>query len=192
MRYIVFDVETQNIFDDVGKNEPSLLDISVVCAYDSLSDSYTAVSVHELERLWPLFEHADALVGYNSNHFDIPLLNKYYPGSILEIPSIDLMESVKNAYGRRVRLDLLAQATLGTKKNGSGMQAIAWWKQGEIEKIKTYCTKDVEITKRLFEYALEHKKLLLKDGLRTREIPIDTSSWQKTAAGNAMTHSLPF
>lgn len=192
MRYVVFDIETQNTFDEVGKNEPALLDISVVSAYDSLSDTYTTVSIHELERLWPIFENADALVGYNSNHFDIPILNKYYPGSLLHIQSIDLLEAIKDSFGRRVRLDSVAEATLGTKKSANGLQAIIWWRQGEIEKIKAYCQKDVEITKRLFEYALAHRTLKIKDGLKKHDIPIDTSRWQQDSTPTAMTHSLPF
>ena len=192
MRYVVFDIETQNMFADIGSNDPALLDISVVSAYDSASDSYTTVSINELERLWPIFEHADALVGYNSNHFDIPLLNKYYPGSLLHIQSIDLLESIRESFGRRVRLDSVAEATLGVGKSANGLQAIAWWKQGEIEKIKKYCQMDVELTKRLFEYALAHGKLHLKDGLKKIDIPIDTSAWQPSANTTAMTHSLPF
>lgn len=191
MRYIVFDVETQNIFDDVGAHDPALLDISVVSAYDSLTDAYTTVSITELPRLWSIFEGADALVGYNSNHFDIPLLNKYYPGSLLRIQSIDLLEAIRESLGRRVRLDAVAEATLGEKKSAHGLQAIAWWKQGEIEKIKAYCQRDVLLTKGLFEYALKNKKLLLREGLKTRDIPIDTSRWQ-SATNSALTHSLPF
>ncbi len=191
MRYVVFDIETQNTFEDVGKNEPALLDISVVCAYDSKTEQYYTVHVDDIATLWPIFEHADVLVGYNSNHFDIPILDKYYPGSLTHIQSIDLLESIKESYGRRVRLDAIAEATLGTKKSGHGLQAIMWWKQGEIDKIKKYCQKDVEITKRIFEYAREHGKLLVKDGYRKREIPIDTSGWEPKSK-SAMTHSLPF
>src|SRR3989344_1207104 len=192
MRYVVFYIETQNMFADIGSNDPALLDISVVSAYDSASDSYTTVSEGELDQLWPLFEHADALVGYNSNHLDIPLLNKYYPGSLLHIQSIDLLESIRESFGRRVRLDSVAEATLGVGKSANGLQAITWWKQGEIEKIKKYCQSDVELTKRLFEYALKHGKLHLKDGLKKLDIPIDTSAWQPSANTTAMTHSLPF
>ncbi len=191
MRYIVFDLETQNIFDDVERRDPVLLDISVACAYDSGTDTYHTVTIDELEKLWPIFEHADALVGYNSNYFDIPLLNKYYPGDLTRIPSIDLLESIKNSLGKRLRLDSIAEATLNTKKGGNGLQAVQWWKEGNIEKIKEYCKKDVEITKRVFEYALEHKHVKYKDGLKLREIPLDTSSWTN-GTGGAMTHALPF
>lgn len=192
MRYVVFDIETQNTFEDVGKHDPALLDLSVASVYDSASDAYTTVTETELELLWPIFERAEAIVGYNSNHFDIPILDKYYPGSLKSLRSIDLLESVKASFGKRLRLNSIAEATLGTAKGGSGLQAIAWWKQGEIEKIKTYCQKDVEITKDLFEYARKHGKVSVQDGLKKRDIPIDTSSWHTAAHDGAMTHTLPF
>lgn len=191
MRYVVFDIETQNTFEDVGKHEPALLDISVVSVYDSVTALYTTVRHTELEKLWPIFEKADALVGYNSNHFDIPLLNKYYPGDISKIKSIDLLESIRASLGRRLRMDSVAEATLKTKKSGHGLQAIMWWKEGAIDKIMKYCEKDVEITKRLFEYARDNKELKFKDGRTSRSIPIDTSTWGDEEH-HAMTHSLPF
>ena len=116
MNYVVFDLETQNIFQEVGSNNPAALDISVACVYESNPDTYTTVVVDDLSQLWTIIERADALVGYNSNHFDIPLLNKYYPGDLTHIKSIDLLDSIKDSLGRRLRLDSVAQATIGAKK----------------------------------------------------------------------------
>jgi DEAD/DEAH box helicase domain-containing protein len=191
MRYVVFDLETQNIFSDVGSTNPADLDISVACVYDSESDTYTVASVDQIHTLWPILEQAEALVGYNSNHFDIPLLNKYYPGDLTHIKSIDLLEDIRLSLGRRIRLGDVAQATLGAKKGGHGLQAVKWWREGDIASIKKYCKQDVKLTKELFEYARDNHRLLYKDGARKREIPIDTTHWQPHAE-LAMTHSLPF
>ena len=191
MRYVVFDLETQNIFQDVGSNDATALDISVACAYDSETDIYTTVDITELSTLWPIFEKADALVGYNSNHFDIPLLNKYYPGDLTHIKSIDILESIRESLGRRLRLDSVAQATIGAKKSADGLQAVRWWREGKIKEIKKYCEQDVKVTKKVFDYALANGHVLFKDGYRKREIPLDTSTW-KDQNGASMTHSLPF
>lgn len=191
MRYVVFDLETQNTFSDAGSNDPVDLDISVACAYDSGTDSYTTVTVDEIEKLWPILEQAEALVGYNSNHFDIPLLNKYYPGDLTHIKSIDLLEDIRISLGRRLRLDTVAHATVGAKKSANGLQAIKWWREGKIDEIKKYCKQDVVVTKKLFEYARENKKVLFQDGARKREIPLDTSHWTPHE-DLVMTHSLPF
>lgn len=191
MRYIVFDIETQNIFQDIGSNDPADLDISVVSAYDSVEDTYTTVTVDELQKLWPIFEKADALVGYNSNHFDIPILNKYYPGDLSHIKSIDLLESIRQSLGRRLRLDSVAQATIGAKKSADGLQAVRWWREGKIDEIKKYCEQDVRVTKKVFDFAMQNGYVLFKDGYRKKEIKLDISSWE-TKNDTSMTHSLPF
>lgn len=191
MRYVVFDLETQNIFHDVGSSDPTALDISVASLYDFGTNTYTTVSIEDLHMIWPIIEQADALVGYNSNHFDIPLLNKYYPGDLLHIKSIDILESIKDSLGKRLRLDNVAQATVGAKKNADGLQAVRWWREGNVSAIKKYCEQDVKVTKKVFEYALAHNHVLFKDGYRKKEIPLDTSSW-KTKDTGSMTYSLPF
>ncbi len=191
MRYVVFDLETQNTFSDVGSNDPAKLDISVGCAYDSGTDTYTVVAHDELNKLWPILEQAEVLVGYNSNHFDIPLLNKYYPGDLTKIKSIDLLEDIRISLGRRLRLDSVAQATIGAKKSANGLQAIKWWREGDIDSIKKYCKQDVKVTKEIFEFALLNKKVLFKDGTKKREIPLDTSDWVPHD-DHKMSLSLPF
>ncbi len=191
MRYVVFDLETQNIFEEVGSNDPTALDISVATVYDSQTDKYTTVTIDELSRLWPIIEQADALVGYNSNHFDIPLLNKYYPGDLTHIKSIDLLESIRQSLGRRLRLDSVAEVTIGAKKSAHGLIAVRWWKEGKIDEIKKYCEQDVKVTKKIFDYAMAHGHVKFKDGSRKREIPLDTSSWGIKEEA-ALTHSLLF
>ncbi|MDD5050469.1 MAG: ribonuclease H-like domain-containing protein [Candidatus Pacebacteria bacterium] len=191
MRKIVFDIETRNIFSEVGSNDPAKLDISIVCAYDSETGEYSSYLMEELPKLWPLIEKADMLVGYNSNHFDIPLLNKYYHGDLSKIKSLDILEEIRKVLGRRVKLDQVAEATLGTKKSGHGLDAIVWWKKGEIDKVRKYCLDDVKITKDVYEYALKNGKLLFKEGGKANEIKLDTSGWEKKNE-SAMTFSLPF
>ena len=82
MRKVFFDAETKNVFQDVGKNEPALLDISLVCAYDSETGEYASFLEEELPAFWKIVEKADILVGFNSDHFDIPLLGNYYAGDL--------------------------------------------------------------------------------------------------------------
>ncbi len=191
MRYVVFDLETQNTFADVESNDPKDLLISVGSVYDSGTDTYTTVAIDELQKLWPILEQAEVLVGYNSDHFDIPLLNKYYPGDLTQIKSIDIMAAIKGSLGRRLRLDSVAQATVGAKKSANGLQAVKWWREGDIKSIKKYCEQDVRVTKDVFEYALKNGKILFKDGHRKQEVLLDTSDW-KPHENHSMTFSLPF
>lgn len=191
MRYLIFDLETQNTFQDVGSTDSVDLDISVGSFYDSFTEKYTTVTIDELGSVWPLIEQTDALVGYNTNHFDIPLLNKYYPGDLTQIKSIDLLEEIRKSLGRRLRLDSVAEATIGAKKSGHGLQAVRWWHEGKIDEIKKYCEQDVKITKKVFEYALKHSHVKFKDGHRKKEIPLDTSHWL-IKEDSILTHSLLF
>ncbi|HEY0964833.1 MAG TPA: ribonuclease H-like domain-containing protein [Candidatus Paceibacterota bacterium] len=192
MRYVVFDLETQNIFSEVGSSDPTALDISVATAYDSETDTYTTVTIDDLQKLWPIIEKADALVGYNSNHFDIPLLNKYYPGDLTQIKSIDLLEDIRLALGRRLRLDSVAQATVGAKKSADGLQAVRWWREGKVKEIMKYCEQDVKVTKQVFEYARKNGHIKFKDGTRNRELVLNTAHWEELDSEAAMTHSLLF
>src|ERR1044072_7716573 len=156
MRTVVFDIETANWMSDTGTSNPADLSIAIVCAYDSETDSYTSYLENELPNLWPILERTDILVGYNSDHFDIPLLNKYYPGDLTKIKSLDLLNEIYVAGGRRLRLDSIAEGTLGVGKSADGMQSLQWWRAGEIEKVREYCLKDVEITRGVFDYALKN------------------------------------
>ena len=193
VRKVVFDIETANIFDDVGgSNDATKLDISIVGAYDSSTDTYETYSVEELPKLWPIIEAADMLIGYNSDHFDIPLLNKYYPGDLTKIKSLDLLVEVKRSLGRRLRLDTIAEATLGVNKSGHGLQAVEWWKDGKENLVRKYCIDDVKITKDVYDYALKNKELKYKDFGEERTIKLDVKDWEKIPEPAALTHTLPF
>lgn len=191
MRKIVFDIETSNIFSEVGSNDPAALDLSVVCIYDYKEDSYNSFFQDELSKLWPILESADLLIGYNSNHFDIPLLNKYYPGDLTKIRSLDILEKIKESYGRRMKLDQIAEGTLGENKITNGLEATRWWKQGLKEKVVEYCLQDVKITKDVYDYARAQNKLIFKEGGELLTIPLNTSLWEEKTE-TALTHTLPF
>jgi DEAD/DEAH box helicase domain-containing protein len=180
MRKVVFDIETKNTFSDIGRRDPANLDISVVGVYDSGTDSYSTYLEEEFGKLWNIIENADILIGFNSDHFDLPLLNKYYPGDLYAIKSLDLMKEVQNSLGRRIGLDAIASATLGTSKTSNGLQAVVWWKQGKIQEIRDYCIADVQITKEVYEYALREKHVLYRDVFtrKVEKVPLDTSQWE--------------
>lgn len=182
MRKLVFDIETQNIFQDVGSNNPEDLDISIVGIYDYETNKYETFTQEEFDKMWPYFKKAEQLITFNGEHFDIPLLNKYYRkaghGSLSEIPSLDLLKEIRNAYGRRMKLDQIAQGTFGISKSGNGLEAVTWWRSGEIDKIRKYCQDDVKITKDVYEFAMKNKKIIFKEGVFTKEVKLDTKHWE--------------
>jgi DEAD/DEAH box helicase domain-containing protein len=159
MRKITFDIETSNLFQDVGSPNPEDLDLAVVCIHDSLTDKFTSYEKETLNELWPIIEECDMLIGYNSNHFDIPLLNKYYPGDLTKIKSLDILEEIRKSFGRRVKLDDVVKATLGQSKSADGLQAVVWWRQGRKQEVIDYCIQDVKVTRDVYDYALKNNKL---------------------------------
>jgi DEAD/DEAH box helicase domain-containing protein len=190
MRRITFDIETEGIFQ--GNGDFGNLEVTVVGVYDSVTRELTGYFKDELHKLWPVLEAADLLVGYNSDHFDIPILNKYYVGDLTKFKSVDLLKEIKNVLGRRLKLDGIAEATLGKKKSGNGLEAVQWWKNGEFERVKQYCLDDVKLTDELYQYALKNKKLKYKDYDTVRDIKLDTSKWEEASDSPALTHTLPF
>jgi DEAD/DEAH box helicase domain-containing protein len=192
MRAITFDIETKAASAVRGRLDVNELELTVVGVHDSESGEYTSYFKDELPRLWPIMERADMLIGYNSDSFDIPLLNRYYPGDLSKIRSLDLMVEVQKVLGRRLRLDSLARATLGRGKTGDGLKAVDWWAEGEYEKVREYCIEDVRLTRELYEYAMKHGAVKYKDLNQNREVKLDVSAWDKELPAPAMTHTLPF
>ena len=191
MRIITLDLETKNIFQDVGSSDPAALDVSVVGVHDSATNEYTGFLEKDFSKMWTLFEQADAIVTFNGDHFDIPILNKYYHGDLSKIKSIDLMVAVQKSLGRRIKLDTLAEATLGKKKSGNGLEAVTWWRNGEVEKVIKYCLDDVRVTRELYEYMRDNKSVKYRDLGIIKELKIDTAGWDD-APKSAMNFSLPF
>lgn len=189
MRKITFDIETTDAAP--GRIDPSVMELAMVCIHDSKTDTFDSFTQEELPRLWPILETSDALIGYNSDHFDIPILDKYYPGDLTKIKSIDILVSVRESLGRRLKLDSIAEATLGKKKTGHGLDAVTWWKEGKIDKVRAYCIEDVRITKEVYEYALKNEKLKYMDFKEKKTFPIDTTPWTLEES-TAMNHTLPF
>ncbi len=191
MRVITFDIETATWFNETGGSDPADLEIALVGIHDSETDSYSSYLEPELPKLWPILERCDMLVGYNSDHFDVPLLNKYYPGDLTRVKSLDLMNEVYNALGKRLRLDAIGEGTLGEGKSGDGSKSLQWWRAGDIEKVRAYCLKDVELTKRIFDYALKNGSIKYKELGQVREVKLDVSKWMQPKS-TAMTFSMGF
>lgn len=192
MRKITLDIETIGEFG-AGGFDINKMELSMCCIYDSETKEFKSFLKEELPELWKILESADLIIGYNSDHFDIPILNKYYAGDLTAIRSVDLLKEVKKVLGRRLRLDNIAEATLGKKKSGNGLQAVKWWQEGKIDLVRQYCIDDVAITRDIYEYARKKGSLKYTDFDGVRDIKLDTSGWESTEiAAPALTHTLPF
>ena len=173
LKKIVLDLETQKSFQDVGgRGKNHLLKVSVCVIYDYSTDKYTAYEEHELGKLSPILQTADQIIGYNIKDFDFQVIQPYLNFNISEVPALDLLEEIEKVLNHRIKLEVVAQGTLGSGKSGSGLEALIYYKNGRMDLLKKYCTDDVKITKQIYDYALKNGKLLYKDFFKTKEIPL--------------------
>jgi DEAD/DEAH box helicase domain-containing protein len=117
-------------------------------------------------------------VGFNHVEFDLRVLAGHQPTTELrhqlymelrELRHFDILTELKKVLGHRLRLDSIARPTLGVGKSADGLQSLQWYKEGRIGLIIEYCKQDVDVTRRLYEYALENGKLLYdsRSGIKT-------------------------
>ncbi|MBI5405916.1 ribonuclease H-like domain-containing protein [Candidatus Kaiserbacteria bacterium] len=192
MRAITFDIESISDSMVRGRIDVTEQELTVVAIHDSETGEFSSYFKEDLPRLWPVLERADMLIGFNSDAFDIPLLNRYYPGDLSPIRSLDLLAEVQKVLGRRIRLQSLAEATLGKGKKGDGLLAGEWWREGKKDKVAQYCIEDVRLTRALYDHAMAHGVLKYKDLRDIRDIKLDTSHWNGAiSATPTMTHALP-
>ena len=182
---VVLDIETQNTFDEVGGYFTDKLKVSLVGVYYYETDTYESYLEHELPQLFSRLERSGRIIGYNSIGFDMPVLNNYYAGNLLNLPQLDILKVIEKNLGFRIKLDSVAQATIGTKKSAHGLQAVAWWKEGNIEAIREYCLQDVKVTKEVYEYGLQHGCILFDNRQGERQaVPVDFTAKLPTTTVN--------
>lgn len=177
---LVIDLETKNSFADVGGEiNIKKLGISVAGVYSYNQNEFFALEEHELPKLEDMLKNTDHLIGFNINHFDIPVLEPYLrEDSLKGIMVTDMFVDAVNFLGHRVGLNALAKATLGESKSGHGLEALQWFKDGRVEDVKKYCLDDVRLTKNLYEHGKAKGFVLFEsytDG-RIHSIPV---SWGK-------------
>ena len=173
LKKIVLDLETQKSFQDVGgRGKNHLLKVSVACIYDYSTGKYSSFEEHEIAKLSPILQTADQIIGYNIKDFDFEVIQPYLNFNIHEVPYCDLLAEIEKVLHHRIKLDVVAQGTLGTGKSGNGLEAILYYNNGRMDLLKKYCLDDVKIIKQVYDYALKNGKVLYKDFFKTKEIAL--------------------
>ena len=162
-RIIYFDLETQKTAEDVGGwQNTHLMQVSVAVIFDSLEKKFFTFTEDEIEDLLAHLEKADLVVGFNIKRFDYRVLSAYTGKDFATINTFDILEDVYQRLGFRLGLDHLAQETLNQAKTADGLQAVQWFRQGEMEKLMAYCRQDVAITRDLFQHGLQNGQLVYR------------------------------
>lgn len=173
LKKIVLDLETQKSFEEVGgRGKNHLLKISVCGIYDYSTDQYTIYEEHELPRLASVLQSADQIIGFNIKNFDFEVLRPYMNFNVDTLPYYDILEEIERVIGHRVKLESVAQGTIGSGKSGNGLEALLYYKNGRMDLLKKYCLDDVKVTKEVYDFALKNQKLLYRDYFNIREMPI--------------------
>jgi hypothetical protein len=187
---IIFDIESKYTFRQFA--DPSKLGVSVAVAYDYADGKYHVFTEDNLKDLFPRMERASYVIGFNSIGFDLPVLQAYYHGDVNCFSSFDMLDDIRQTTGRRFSLNDIAQSTLGVKKSGHGLQATEWYKNGEIDKIITYCTDDVKITRQVFEYGCTYGCVYIGSGTQRSKIATRWDQYRTGKKQQETVHTLPF
>lgn len=165
MDIVYFDLETQRTANDVGgwgkKHE---MGMSLGVTYSSKDNCYEIFGEDRAEHLVRRLQRADLVVGFNHVRFDYDVLMAYTILDLREnLVSLDLLQEVERLVGHRLKLEDIAQATLGVGKTADGLDAIRWWREGKVLEIAKYCCFDVKVTRLVHEYGAANKKIFFND-----------------------------
>jgi DEAD/DEAH box helicase domain-containing protein len=156
--YLVLDIETQRGAQEVpgGWNNIASFGLAIAVTIDqegeweAYDETLSNVLVKELH-------HTNHIITFNGIRFDYEVLRPYgLKPEFLYHKSYDILVEMQKVLGHRISLESVARATLGEGKNSSGLQAVQWYKEGKIDKVIEYCKKDVDITRRIYEFIKKH------------------------------------
>src|ERR1700675_2846911 len=125
MNIIYFDLETQRTANDVGGwDKKSDMGMSLGVTYSTNLNEYRIYSEKRVNDLIQQLLRADLVVGFNIVSFDYEVLMGY---TILDLPqqlrTLDLFLEVEKVAGNRLKLENIAQATLGVGQTADGVEA---------------------------------------------------------------------
>ncbi len=187
---LIIDVETKFTFREFS--EPRQLGISVAVVYDYASQQAYSFFEQEINKMFPYMENASYVIGYNINSFDMQVIQGYYPGNVSQFLTFDILDDIKEKIGRRLALNDVIFATLGEKKTGHGLMAIDYYKEKKFEELKKYCTDDVLLTKKLFDYGVEKGEINYLDEVGKQTIRVNWKKYIEDGGKNEITLTLPF
>ena len=181
---IYFDLETKYSADEVGGwGNIEDMGMSVGVIWDNLDKQFHVYIEHQIQEMVDHFYRATQIVGFNHIGFDYRVVTGVYHSDahqrsqlytkLAGLNNFDMLFELKKLLGHRLKLESIARPTLGTGKSADGLQALKWYKEGKLDKIIEYCKVDVEVTRDLHRFALEHGKLLYDSKLGIKTVNVE-------------------
>lgn len=173
-KIIAFDLETQYTADEVGGwSNIRDMRLAIGVTYDAADDTYRAYTERQAEHLIADLRGADLVVGYNVLRFDYQVLRAYTDDPLSDLPTVDMLQDLYHALGWRLKLANVASATLGESKSADGLQAVRWFRQGQLDKVTDYCRRDVEVTWKIYQFGQQNGYVKYRDRKwRVHKVPV--------------------
>lgn len=170
MNYVFFDLESQNLFDDVGgRGNIDKLKVACGVTYSTEKNDFTVYWEKDVPALIAELKSATKVIGFNLQGFDYLVLRPYSPETrFASIPTLDMLLELQKTLGFRIGLDSIASATLGATKTADGIKSVEWFRNGELDKVAEYCKADVDITRRVFEFGRDNGYIFYKSRLGSK------------------------
>ena len=193
MEYVFFDVESTGLLPE-GRITCAVTqagdDVRTWCSPGETEKTYQLMTTdlaNELVEYLYAFGKGRRVVTFNGASFDFKMLYRHLDDDMMREK---LLELAKNHFdlhlaciesgGHRMAFNGLVVATLGNEsKGGSGLDAIAWWKNQDYDSLFEYCAKDVLLLKLLWQNAFDTQLLFYlpkKAGSARKAVAIDNPS----------------
>jgi DEAD/DEAH box helicase domain-containing protein len=181
---LYFDLETKYSADEVGGwGNIEDMGMSVGVIWDNSDKQFHVYIEHQIQEMVDHFYRASQIVGFNHIGFDYRVVAGVHHSDahqrsqlytkLAGLNNFDMLFELKKLLGHRLKLESIARPTLGTGKSADGMQALKWYKEGKLDKIIEYCKVDVEVTRDVHRFALEHGKLLYDSKLGIKTVNVE-------------------
>jgi DEAD/DEAH box helicase domain-containing protein len=170
MNLVFFDLETQNLFQDVGGHR-NIHKLRLACGvtWSTERNDFAVYWEKDVARLVDELKSATRIVGYNLREFDYPVLAPYTPQTrFASLPTLDLLLDLQKILGFRLSLDTIAGATLGSAKTADGIKSVEWFRRGELDKVAEYCKADVDLTRRVYEFGRDNGHVYYRSKLGSK------------------------
>ncbi len=189
-RILTLDVESRYLADEVGgwsKFMAGAGGISALVIHSTETGRYHCFNDTNLEDAADLINRMPSyLITYNGKSFDLPLIQAILGRPIWPAPPrhFDLYQLIKSSLREgdpkgALSLDAVCRRTIDEGKDSEGASAPLLAKEGRWLALFRYCRRDVELTRKLFQFTRETGGIISHSG---DLLPLNIPSWLRMPA----------